>query len=244
VYSKLDLHKAYYQLELAKESRYLTNFSTHVGLRRFKRLNMGTASSSEIFQNAISQVLRGLPGVINMADDILVHGNNQENHDKHLQKVFETLEASGLTLNKEKCVFNKRKIKFMGLMFSAGGVSADKSKIKALKDAEAPSNVSELRSLLGLAQFSAWFIPKFAEITEPLREFTKAETPWSWTERQDKALKELKKALTRETVMAYFSTKRKSELIVDASPKGIAGILCQIDNKGQYTIPWSTSVEL
>ena len=36
VFSKLDLNQGYNKLELHEDSRYITTFSTHVGLRRFK----------------------------------------------------------------------------------------------------------------------------------------------------------------------------------------------------------------
>jgi hypothetical protein len=49
-FSKLDLAQAYHQLELHEDSRYITTFSTHVGLFRYKRLNYGTNVAAEIFQ--------------------------------------------------------------------------------------------------------------------------------------------------------------------------------------------------
>lgn len=75
VFSKLDLNQGYNQLELAPESRYITTFSTHVGLRRYKRLNFGISCAAEIFQNAIRETLSGLTGAINISDDILVYEN-------------------------------------------------------------------------------------------------------------------------------------------------------------------------
>ena len=42
VFSKLDLRSGYHQLCLAKESRHITTFATHEGLRRYKKLNFGT----------------------------------------------------------------------------------------------------------------------------------------------------------------------------------------------------------
>jgi hypothetical protein len=38
-FSKLDLSQAYHQLELDEASRYITTFSTHIGLFRYKRPN-------------------------------------------------------------------------------------------------------------------------------------------------------------------------------------------------------------
>ena len=49
-FSKLDLSQAYHHLELEEASRYITTFSTHVGLFRHKRLNCGTNAAAEIFQ--------------------------------------------------------------------------------------------------------------------------------------------------------------------------------------------------
>ena len=102
VFSKLDLNQGYNQLELAPESRYITTFSTHVGLRRFKRLNFGISSAAEIFQNAIRETLSGIQGAINISDDILVYGKTQGDHDRALRETFQRLREKGLTLNRIK----------------------------------------------------------------------------------------------------------------------------------------------
>ena len=47
VFSKLDLLPGYHQLELEPESRNITTFSTHIGLRRYKRLVFGINAASE-----------------------------------------------------------------------------------------------------------------------------------------------------------------------------------------------------
>ena len=52
----------------------------HVGLRRYKRMNVGVPSATEIFQNTIRQTLEGIPGVMNISDDILIYGRNQDEH--------------------------------------------------------------------------------------------------------------------------------------------------------------------
>ena len=66
VFSKLDLSSGYHQFELSPESRNITTFSTHVGLRRYKRLLFGINAAAEIFQNAIEEILSGLPGCKNI----------------------------------------------------------------------------------------------------------------------------------------------------------------------------------
>ena len=72
VFSTLDMTAGYHHFELAPEVRHVTTFSTHVGLRRYKRLMFGVNAASEIFQTAVSQLLTGLAGCKNMSDDIIV----------------------------------------------------------------------------------------------------------------------------------------------------------------------------
>ena len=58
VFSKTDMNNGFHQCELSPESRNITVFSTHVGLRRYKRLNYGISASPEIFNNEIRKSIR------------------------------------------------------------------------------------------------------------------------------------------------------------------------------------------
>ena len=66
VFSNLDLNQGYNQLELEESSRYITKFSTQVGLRQYKRVNFGICSAAEVFQEVIRQALAGMRRVINL----------------------------------------------------------------------------------------------------------------------------------------------------------------------------------
>ena len=104
-FSKLDLTQAYHQLELDSESRYITTFSTHLGLYRYTRLNYGTNAAAEVFQNTLQQHLQAIDGVENIADDILIFGCTCKQHDQALDKCLTRLSEKGLTLNRSKCKF-------------------------------------------------------------------------------------------------------------------------------------------
>ena len=99
-------------------------------LFRYKRLLFGLCSSSEIFQQTVARVLSGLEGVINLSDDILVHGSNPAEHNRRLHAVIERLCHCGLALNKDKIDLNKNSVIYYGHQFSAAGVSVDKTRIK------------------------------------------------------------------------------------------------------------------
>ena len=232
VFTKLDLNKGYHQLELSEESRNITTFTTHVGLRRYKRLNFGVASAAEIFQNVISETISDIPNCLNTSDDILIYGVSQADHDQTLKQVFDRLKSKNLTLNKEKCEFNKDRIEFYGFIFSRGGVSPDPKKVSALKNATAPSNVKELRSFLGLTNYVSRFIPNYSDLTKPLRDLTKKQSEWVWSSKCDKAFNVLKNYLSDDKTLHYFDPKLHTSVFVDASPFGLGGILCQKNNSG------------
>ena len=145
--STRDLSSGYHQLELAPESRFVTTFSTHVGLKRYKRLPFGINAASEIFQESIKELLTGLPGCKNISDDIIVFGKGKDEHDKNLRGVLQRLKDNNLRLNKDKCEFSKSEIRFYGHIFSSSGVKRDPKKVEAIRNGSPPQNASDVKSL-------------------------------------------------------------------------------------------------
>lgn len=244
VFSKLDLKSGYHQLELAEESRYITTFSTHLGLRRFKRLNFGVNSASEIFQDAISNVLRDVSKAFNISDDIIIHGRDQDEHDCMLLETCQTLSDRGATLNWPKCQFSMPELEFYGMVFNGDGMKPDPKKIESVKLLEAPSSKVDVSSFLGMTTYLSQFIPNYSTVTSPLREVMKDNVQFKWGEEQQSAFDELKDLLSSDTVMAYFDPNRPASIDVDASPVGIGGILTQSDNQGREKVIAYGSVSL
>lgn len=233
-FSKLDLNAGSHQLELEPESRYITTFSTHIGLRRYKRLSFGVSSAAEIFQNTIREALSGLQGVINLSDDILVYSQTLEEHHTHLRATLKRLADCGLTLHKEKCLFYQDNIDFFGYIFTRDGLRVDPRKVEAIRKDSTPQSLTAVRSFLGMATYCGRFIPNLAAISEPLRALTQHDQKWEWTPAAEKAFHDIKAGLLDDTVMAYFRPGRRTELVVDASPVGLGAVLLQEHSPGEW----------
>ncbi len=227
-FSKIDIRKAFHQMELAVESRNITTIVTHQGLYRYKRLHMGISCASEIFTEAIRVLLQRCPGQLNMTDDILVYGKNDQDHHENLMRVLKTLEESGLTLNAEKFEFYREQITFFGMRLSKNGIAPTEDRCTALREATPPSNTKELRSFLGTVQYSARFIRDLHKKLGPLWNLLKTGVVWKWTDVEQKAFDELKMAISSKC-MAFFNKEWESELIVDASPIGLGSVLVQVN---------------
>ena len=76
-FSKLDLARAYKQIEVEESSRPYLTINMHLGLFRYRRLPFGIASAPAIWQKAMSVVLKGCQGTICYIDDILVTGKTR-----------------------------------------------------------------------------------------------------------------------------------------------------------------------
>ena len=233
-FSTLDMNSGFHQFRLHPDSRDITTFSCHAGLFRFKSLMFNVNSAPEVFQSAVEQLLSGIPGCKNMADDILVYGCTKDEHDRNLRLVLNRLKEHGATLNKDKCTFGQQSVKFYGHIFSAAGVKADPKKIQDVCTAPAPTNSSEMSSFLGMAQYLAKYIPNYSTLTAPLRELTHQNVPWVWGDVESEAYQKLKDELTSSRVMTYFDPTMSIDIYVDASPVGLCAILTQNDKVLAY----------
>ena len=186
-FSKLDMAQPYHQLSLHAKSRHITTFATHMDLYRYKRLNYGTNSAAEVFQHTLQQLLQGIPGVCNLADDILVFAPSYEEHNQALEACFNRLQEHGLTLNLGKCKFLKWNLEFFGFQFTQEGTKPDPKKVAAFVNTAQPTNVSELHSLLGMSNYSSQYIHDYATLTEPLRRLTHKDVTFSWGAEQEQA---------------------------------------------------------
>ena len=97
VFSKLDLNQGYHQLELEPECRYITTFSTHIGLKRYIRLDFGVISAAEIFHEIVRSLIDGVPGSLDISDDIIACSAMQAEHDKCLKIVLERSRQNNLS---------------------------------------------------------------------------------------------------------------------------------------------------
>ena len=121
----------------------------------------------EVGRSALQTQLQGLKGVKNIADDI-VYGTTREEHDKNLKKCLACLKQRGLTLNQNKCRFLSNTLEFFGQIFSEEGTRPDPKRVHDLLNAEVPKDIRDVRSLLGMANYSSKCIKNFATITAPL----------------------------------------------------------------------------
>ena len=98
MFSKLDANQGYWQIPLDDESAKLTTFNTPFGRYQFIRLPYGIHSAQEVFHKRISQYFDGLSKVETDIDDMLIWGEETDDHDRNLIRCLDKAEKVGMTI--------------------------------------------------------------------------------------------------------------------------------------------------
>ena len=126
-----------------------------------------------------------------------------------------------------KCEFWKDKVAFLGYVISKKGIFVDPKKIEVVVSWERPTNVTEVRSFLGLAGYYRRFVEGFSMITSLLTKLTRKHAKFEWIDECEQAFQELKHRLTTPLVLVTPSGTRNFVVYSDASRKGLGCVLMQ-----------------
>ena len=224
-FTKIDLSQAYLQVPLDEESKKLVVINTHKGLYRYTRLPYGVSSAPGIFQRLMENVLQGIPNVIVYIDDILITGATDEEHIENLARVLERLEQAGFRARHSKCKFMAPSVSYLGHMIDEHGLHPLQEKVRAVKDAPSPKNVSELKSYLGILTYYSKFLQNMADVLAPLYKLLRKDVPWQWTEDEQTAFQASKDLLTSSSLLVHFNPDYDLVLMCDASSYGVGAVL-------------------
>ncbi|XP_057294539.1 uncharacterized protein K02A2.6-like [Hydractinia symbiolongicarpus] len=216
--SKLDANSGYWQVKLEEESQLKATFITPFGRYCPTRAPFGLTSMPETFNERIDDMIVGKSGIVKSMDDFLVFG-------KELSK-------NKVTLNLEKCQFRKTEVEFLGHKISKEGIQPLATKVEAFKKFPIPTNITELRRFMGMAQQISRFSADLAKTAEPLRDLLSSKNEWIWTVVHTNAFNNCKELLSMQPILAHYDVKKKTKIRTDGSvTNGISVILYQYHNE-------------
>ena len=222
-FTAVDCKDSYFHFLLDKESQDLFKFHGEDGVYRFKVLVMGTPPASGECHSAMSNILQGLKGVIQIKDDIIVHGKGQE-RDENLRACLKRLYEYRIWLRREKCKLGQQAIMWFDHIFTKQGMSPDPAKVEHIKAWPAPKTKEEVKSFLQTVQFVAAYMqsengtPRM-DVKTPIRALTKTNVKFEWNKACQKAFDELKDCLSNKTVLVPYIPKLDTNYMSTTDPR-------------------------
>ena len=172
VFTIVYFKKGYWMVVLHPDSRKLTCMALPFGRFQWTWLPMGTVVAPDIFQSKLDSIFIGMGGVTGIADDMVIAGRDEMEHDRNILAFMEKCMNNNLTLNSEKIQFKQSQVSFYGHCWSKHGISPDPKKIQALNHMEFPLDKETMRSFLGMINYLNRYSALSAHLTAPLSVLT------------------------------------------------------------------------
>jgi hypothetical protein len=82
-------------------------------------------------------------------DDITMYSSIDEEHIKHLRRVFKKCKKFGISLNPKKSIFSMEEGKLLGHIISKEGIKVDLNRVEGILNIGIPRSQKEVQSFLG-----------------------------------------------------------------------------------------------
>jgi hypothetical protein len=229
VFSKINLHSGYHQLKIRASDIPKTTFTTRYGIYEYTLMSFGLTNAPAYFMYLMNKVFMEYLDkfVVVFIDDILIFSKNKEEHAEHLRLVLQKLREHKFYAKRSKCEFWLKEVSFLGHVVSNGGISVDPSKVKDVLNWKAPTNVSEIRSFLGLARYYRRFIEGFSKLAKPMTALLEKNAKFVWSDKCHANFEELKRRLTTTPVLTLHDLSKSFSIYCDASRLGLGCMLMQ-----------------
>ena len=227
IFSKIDLRSCYHQLKIRREDIPKTSFRTRYGHYEFLVLPFGLTNAPTAFMDLMNRVFKPYLDkfVVVFIDDILIYSKSNVEHGEHLMIVLQTLRTHPLYAKLSKCEFWLNSVSFLGHVISKEGVRVDPKKVEAVSNWPRPTNVTEIRSFLGMAGYYRRFVKDFSRISSPLARLIRKQVKFEWDDTCEQSFHKLKDFLTTAPVLALPTDQGGMTVYCDASRVGLGCVL-------------------
>ena len=205
---------------------------------------MGCCNAPDIFQAKMGSLFQDLEYVRAYIDDLLILScSTFEDHLDKLGKVLQRLQDKGLRINVSKSMFATDEIEYLGYTLTRDGIKPQAEKVSVILALQPPSNVKQLRRVLGIIQYYRDIWEKRTDLLSPLTDLvgecgtTKStkkkgtkKAPWHWDDIHQKAFESIKTMIARDIVLAYPDFTKKFVIYTDASKRQLGAVITQ-DNR-------------
>ncbi len=246
ILSTLDVASGFWTIPVHPDDQHKLAFTFGNRQYTFTRCPFGYANSPaefNIFLNKACPDARARGNLV-YVDDVLMKSSSVEDHLKEINHVLNQLTTAGAKIALHKGQWCKTKVNYVGLLVGRNGIEPQSNRTQAIQSIKTPTNISELRSFLGVCNYSRQFIENYADIARPLTSLLKKDEPFVWTETQDTAMGQLKQRLCSAPCLAYPDPEKEFYLDAGFSNQCLSAGLYQLHDKDKRVVAYASKTLL
>eukprot|EP01018_Ginkgo_biloba_P028436 Gb_06750 [translate_table: standard] len=217
VFSKFDLKSGLWQLHLKPQDQFKTAFIILGKHLEWTVLPFGLKTAPSIFQHAMDQIF--LPYndfIIVYIDDILIFSPDEETNLMHLNKFYDIIINSGLTLSASKMEINKYFIHYLRLEINKGHIQVQPHVLNKIKDfPDIILDKTQLQWFMGCINYISGYYANIAKDRKILQARLRKD-PIPWNRDMTSAVQNIKSTCQSLPPLKILGTGQKI-IEVDAS---------------------------
>ena len=150
------------------------------------------------------------------------------------------MDVSNVSLKLRKCEFAKTECEWLGFRIGESGIAPLVRKTQAVEDLKTPKSRKQLKSLMGSMHSLHKFLPKFAEMSAPLRSLLSQNNNFVWTPNCENAFQHLKSLVKNLVELRHLDIHPETRIICDANHDGLGAVLEQYSASGWHPISFAS----
>lgn len=232
--SKIDLADAYKQVRVRLQDVDKTAFATIAGTYISKIMQQGDCNAPATFQRLMTTIFRDIIRIYVHVylDNIFIFSDTVDEHEEHLQLVFEQLRKHSLFVKESKCDLYADHIDCLGHVIDDKGTHPDVDKLACIRNWRTPQNYNDVQHFVGLVNYLSNFLPEISTYTGPLLSITQNGTPFHWRPLHQRCFDMVKRICAKTPIIKPIDLKTGERIwvICNASKTGIGAMYGQGPN--------------
>ena len=228
-FTKLDLTKGYWQVPISKDSRKYTAFQAGNKLYEFNTMAFGLKNAPATFNRMMAKLLGHRSDVVYFFDDVLIFSETWNNHIQSIREVLRIFKANNLAVRPLKSEFGFFQVGFLGHLVGGGLLKPLSDNVSKILKIKTPKTKKQVRSIIGLVNYYARFLPDTAILLAPLSKLTGKNMPNRvvWTDSCQRALEDIQYKMNRNLKLSLPDLSKTFFVQTDASKIGLGCVLLQ-----------------
>ena len=169
-FSVFDFYAGFHQFGMTQRARRISAFITLGGHYEYTRMPFGLCNAPATFQRVMNDIFRDKIGKTMQVylDDVTIYTNTFEEHLKEISEMLRRIKEHGMYLKPQKCTIGAEEIHLLGHIVNGKGLKTDPAKVSATINYPAPTNRTEVKSIMGLINYYHQYIAGCSAVSEPI----------------------------------------------------------------------------